>query len=219
MMNSFIQSVNIGRPQLRLRNGSDVLTGGDKQPVPSAFLYKLGFEGDGQGDSVNHGGADKAVCVYAVDHYPHWERILERPLPAGSFSENLTISNLDEHAVSIGDVFRAGAALLQVSQPRMPCAKLAAKHGEPQLVKWIADANFTGFYMRVLSEGLVARGDAFELLKSHPERISVAAVNDIIYGRSADPALIAKLAGLAEFGDSGRAIFANRLAQLTGGSQ
>jgi MOSC domain-containing protein YiiM len=215
----YIQSVNIGKPQMRPRNGSDVLTGGDKQPVPAGFLHLFGFEGDGQGDPVNHGGADKAVCVYALDHYPYWEGILQRPLPPGSFSENLTVRGLDEHEVCIGDMFRAGTALLQVSQPRMPCAKLAAKHGEPQLVKWIADANFTGFYMRVLAEGTVTRGDTFELVHAHGDRISIAAVNDIIYDRSIDLALIAKLADLPEFGDSGRSIFALRLARLTGQPQ
>jgi MOSC domain-containing protein YiiM len=74
----YIQSVNIGKPQMRPRNGSDVLTGGDKQPVPDAFLHLFGFEGDGQGDPVNHGGPDKAACVYALDHYPYWEGILQR---------------------------------------------------------------------------------------------------------------------------------------------
>jgi MOSC domain-containing protein YiiM len=142
--------------------------------------------------------------------------VLGRPLPPGSFSENLTVLGLDEHAIAIGDIFRAGEALVQVCQPRMPCAKLAAKHREPQLVKWIADANYTGFYLRVLEEGRVARGDAFDLLDAHADRISIAAVNDIIYDRSADVDLIARLVELPEFGDSGRAIFARRLAQALG---
>jgi MOSC domain-containing protein YiiM len=212
----FIQSINVGLPQMRSRNDSEVLTGGDKEPVGEAYLSRLGFEGDGQGDRVNHGGADKAVCVYALDHYPHWERVLGRPLPPGSFSENLTVLGLDEHAVAIGDIFRAGKALVQICQPRMPCAKLSAKLGEPQLVKWIADANYTGFYLRVLEEGRVARGDAFELAQAHADRISIATVNDILYDRSADMDLIARLVELPEFGDSGRAIFARRLANAQG---
>ena len=210
----YIQSVNIAKPQLRPRNGSDVLTGGDKQPVPSAYLNPLGFEGDGQGDTTNHGGEDKAVCIYSLDHYPHWEGILQRPLPPGSFSENLTILGLDEQQVCIGDIFRAGEALLQVTQPRTPCAKLAGKHGEPQLVQWVADANYTGCYMRVLSPGVVARGDAFELVQSHAARISIVAVNDIIFDRSTDRALMERLVEMPEFGDSGRRIFARRLAKM-----
>ena len=80
-------SINIGQPQMRLRNGAHVLTGGDKQPVTSAYLHTLGLADDGQADTVNHGGADKAVCVYAFDHYPHWEQVLGRSLEPGAFSE------------------------------------------------------------------------------------------------------------------------------------
>lgn len=211
-----IVSINISQPQLRQRNGSEVLTGGDKLPVASAELHTLGFAGDGQADTVNHGGPDKAVCVYSFDHYAHWEQTLGRALQLGAFSENLTISELSEAAACIGDIFRAGEALVQVSQPRMPCAKLAGKHGEPELVKWVSDTNFTGFYLRVLEEGPVAAGDPFTLVHAHPERISIAAVNDIIYDRSRDPALVARLAHLPEFGASGRILFARRLAKLAG---
>jgi MOSC domain-containing protein YiiM len=210
----YVQSINVGLPELRARSGNDVLTGGDKLPVPSAYLRQLGFEGDGQADTVNHGGPDKAVCVYSLDYYGHWEHVLGRPLPPGSFSENLTVLGLDDADACIGDVYQVGGALLQVAQPRMPCAKLAAKLGEPQLVKWIADANYTGFYLRVLAEGPVARGDAFVRVETHKDRISIAAVNEIIYDRSADYALIARLASLPEFGESGRAIFTRRLARL-----
>lgn len=209
-----VYSINIGRPHMRLRNGAEVLTGGDKLPVDSASLHTLGFAGDDQADKVNHGGADKAVCVYALDHYPHWEQVLGRSLEPGAFSENLTVQGIDEQTVCIGDVFQVGTALLQVTQPRTPCAKLAGKHGEPQLVKWVADANATGFYMRVLRDGAVARGDPFTLVKPHPARISIAAVDDIIFDRSSDTALIAKLLEMPEFGASGRAHFRRRLAKL-----
>jgi MOSC domain-containing protein YiiM len=211
-----IYSINIGQPQMRLRNGAEVLTSGDKLPVASAFLHTLGFAGDGQGDTVNHGGADKAVCVYAFDHYPYWEQVLARNLEPGAFSENLTVQGIDEKNVCIGDVFQAGEALLQVTQPRTPCLKLAGKHGEPQLIQWVADANATGFYTRVLQEGTVARGDTFTLVQAHPARISIAAVDDIIFDRerSKDAALITTLVDMPEFGDSGRAIFRRRLAKL-----
>jgi MOSC domain-containing protein YiiM len=82
----------------------------------------------------------------------------------------------------VGDVFRIGEAKVQVSQPRMPCAKVAGKNGSKMLPKLIANVGYTGFYMRVLSEGLVAAGDGFDLLRAHPERITIADVNSIIYG-------------------------------------
>jgi MOSC domain-containing protein YiiM len=215
----YIHSINIGIPQLRPRSGVKVLTGGDKQPVETAWLHRLGFAGDGQGDTVNHGGVDKAVCVYPFDHYPHWEQKLGRSLGVGAFSENLTVAGLNEEIVCIGDIFRAGTALLQVTQPRTPCSKLAGKHDEPHLIKWVSDANFTGFYMRVLEEGRVSRGDSFEMVRAHPDRISIAAVDDIIFDRGSDPELIARLVAMPEFGDSGRKIFARRLAKLTGQTQ
>jgi MOSC domain-containing protein YiiM len=214
-----IHSINIGQPQLRPRNGVELLTGGDKLPVASADLHTLGFAGDGQADTANHGGPDRAVCVYAFDHYPYWEQRLGRNLTPGAFSENLTVQGIDEKEVCIGDVFRAGGALVQVSLPRTPCSKLAGKHGEPQLAKWVADANATGFYMRVLEEGHVAAGDPFTRVQAHPERISVAAVVDIIFDRSRDAALIARLLQMPEFGDTWSGPFRKRLEKLTGPTQ
>ena len=145
---------------------------------------------------------------------PYWEQVLRRSLEPGAFSENLTVRGIDEKTVCIGDVFQVGEALLQVTQPRTPCAKLAGKHDEPQLVKWVADANATGFYMRVLREGTVARGDPFTLVEPHPTRISIWVVDDIIFDRSPDAALMTKLVEMPEFGVSGRTRFRQRLAKL-----
>jgi MOSC domain-containing protein YiiM len=113
------------------------------------------------------------VCVYPFEHYPYWNRQLGRDLEPGAFSENLTVSGAIETEVCVGDVFRIGEAMVQVSQPRMPCAKLAGENGSKMLPKLIAD---TGFYVRVLSEGLVAVGDSFDLLRAHPDRIAIADV-------------------------------------------
>lgn len=176
------------------------------------MLRALGFDGDGQADRVNHGGTDKAVCVYPFDHYAHWEKALGRGMEPGAFSENLTVLGAVEAGVCIGDVFGVGEAVLQVSQPRTPCGKLAGKNGQRLLTRWVGQTGFTGFYMRVLSEGLVSGGDAFELVEGHPDRISVADVNDVFFGRSADLAVIKRLANMPEFG--GRAFFAERLERL-----
>ena len=106
---------------------------------------------------------------------------------------------------------------MQVSQPRMPCAKLGGKNGSKMLPKLIAHTGYTGFYMRVLSEGLVAAGDGFDLERAHPERITLAEVNSIIYEKSDDLALIKRLAELAEFSEVGRTLFAQRLQRLARG--
>jgi MOSC domain-containing protein YiiM len=209
-----VASLNVALPQAQ-RYGPEVMrTGGAKSPVPNALLRSCGFDGDGQADLVNHGGVDKAVCVYPFDHYAHWERVFGRTLEPGAFSENLTVSGAVETRVCIGDVFRVGEAVLQVSQPRTPCSKLAGKNGQRLLTKWVGQTGYTGFYMRVLFEGLVSVGDAFECIENHPDHIAVADVNDVSYGRSSDTVLIERLANLPEFGGDGRALFAERLARL-----
>ena len=205
--------MNVALPSTQRYGREEVRTGGAKSPVPSAVLRSCGFEGDGQADLVNHGGPEKAVCVYPFDHYAHWERELGRRLEPGAFSENLTVSGAVETEVCIGDVFRVGEAVVQVSQPRTPCSKLAGKNGERLLTKWVGQTGYTGYYLRVLSEGLVSVDDAFERVENHPDRISVADVDDVIFGRSEDLGLIESLANLPEFGADGRALFAQRLVR------
>ena len=209
-----IVSLNVALPSPQRYGNREVFTGGAKSPVLQAMLRASGFEGDGQGDRRNHGGPDKAVCVYPSVHYPHWQRMLGRRLDPGAFSENLTVSGIREARVCVGDVFRAGEAVVQVSTPRTPCYKVAGKNGEKQLSKWISGSGYTGFYMRVLEEGLVQAGDAFEPVERHPDGIAIARVNDIIYGRFRDLDLIEHLVGLPEFGDAGRAAFARLLGKV-----
>ena len=209
-----VVSVNVGLPMRRRYGDEEVFTGGVKRPVPGAVLRTSGFEGDGQADLVNHGGEDKAVCVYPFDHYPYWERALGWGLQPGAFSENLTVSGIVETEVCIGDVFRVGGATVRVSQPRTPCAKLAGKNGERRLTRWVGETGYTGFYLRVLSGGRVEAGDAFEAVGRHPDSISVADVNGVIFGRTEDPALVERLVNLPEFAAGARALFAERLERL-----
>ncbi|MGI8910939.1 MAG: MOSC domain-containing protein [Rubrobacteraceae bacterium] len=211
-----VVSLNVALPSTQLYGEEEVFTGGAKGPVERAMLRHLGFDGDGQGDTINHGGPDKAVCVYPLDHYAHWERALGREIGPGGFSENLTVSGALETDVCIGDVFRVGEATVQVSMPRTPCGKLAAKNGERLFVKWVAQSGYTGFYMRVLSEGMVTVGDGFEKIERHPDGISISAVNDAFFERTRDEALISHLSNLPEFGADGRALFAERLSRLRG---
>jgi MOSC domain-containing protein YiiM len=212
-----IISLNVGLPSAQRYEGRKVITGGTKKPVPRAVLRFENFDGDRQADRVNHGGFEKAVCVYPFDHYPYWSRQLGRDLKPGAFSENLTVLGAMETEVCVGDVFQIGEATVQISQPRMPCNKLAGKNGSKMLPKLIANVGYTGFYMRVLSEGLVTAGDSFDLVRAHPERITIADVNSIIYGKSYDAALIKRLAQLPEFSEVGRTLFAQRLERQARG--
>ena len=115
----------------------------------------LGFESDGVGDTRIHGGKDMAVCVYCVDHFSYWEDKLQREILPGSFGENLSVSNMSERAVNIGDVFEIGSSQVEVSQPRQPCHKLNKVFNDQSMACSIKKTGFSGYYMRVLKPGLV----------------------------------------------------------------
>lgn len=178
-----IKSLNIGRPVKESFLGKEIVTGICKKPVTRPLrLEKNGFEGDGVGDLKHHGGPDKAVCIYGVNHYPYWENILGAALPPSPFGENLSLSDLDENRICIGDVFQAGTAVVQASQPRQPCSTLAARFGRRDMVKLVVDSGRTGCYLRVLEEGVVEVGNALILLEKERNGVTVSFAN-LIYHR------------------------------------
>ena len=160
-------SVNVSQPQEVSYNGKRIKTGIFKEPVSGrTMMRRLNLDGDGQGDLSVHGGIHKAVYIYPTEHYDYWKRELGRDdLTYGKFGENLTVKGLLEETVHIGDVFRIGEALVEVSQPRVPCFKLGIKMGDPQIVKPFLASKRVGFYVRVLEEGEVGAGDAIERMK------------------------------------------------------
>lgn len=145
------------------------------------FLDTLGFSGDGSADRYHHGGSDKAVCVYCADHYPFWEKELSRKIPCGAFGENLSVAELNESNVHIGDVFQIGEAELQCSQPREPCHKLRKVFDWKKMTARVMNTGFTGFYCRVLKSGWVHPKDSIELLKSDSAGFSVEQANRLFY--------------------------------------
>lgn len=175
-------SVNVGVVQPGIYKGKEQESGIIKTAIEgTARLEKYGLTGDEQADLVNHGGPDKAVCVYSFNHYPHWEQVLGRSLPYGSFGENFTVRDLMEDKVCIGDTFGIGSAVVQVSQPRQPCWKLAMRWGLDALPLLVTESGATGFYFRTVTEGEVRTGDALRLLERHPDRFTVAEANRIMH--------------------------------------
>jgi MOSC domain-containing protein YiiM len=209
-----IISLNVALPSTQLYKGQEVLTGGAKGTVSRVRLRSHNFDGDGQADLVNHSELEKAICVYPFDHYAYWQRVLDFESEPGAFSENLTISDAFETEVCIGEVFKFGEAVAQVCQACQPCNKLAGKNGQKLLPKWMVRTGYTGFYMRVLSEGVVPMGDAFERIERHQVCIAIADVNDLTYKRSYGLTLIEQLTNLPEYPAVGRALFAERLEHL-----
>ena len=177
-----VESFNIGLPKKEIFHGKEIITGICKRPVSvSLNLGKLGFEGDGVGDTRNHGGPDKAICVYSLDHYPFWEKTLGIKLPPAAFGENLSVSDLKEDDVCIGDIFLLGTAAVQVSQPRQPCKTLADRYGRNDLVKLVVNSGYSGFYFRMIQEGVVKKGNPLILKDEDPQKISVAFANRIFH--------------------------------------
>jgi MOSC domain-containing protein YiiM len=147
---------------------SDALSGIVKCPVDRPLrLGTEGFEGDEQADRRVHGGVDKAVHHYPFDHYPHWREelgdlpVLDAP---GAFGENISASGLKESIVAVGDIFRLGTALVQVSQGRQPCWKLNHRFGAPDMARRVQQTGRTGWYYRVLQPGTVAPDDRLDLV-------------------------------------------------------
>lgn len=163
------------------------------------LLRAHGLEGDRQADRENHGGFDKAVLAYAAAHYPGWRAELGiLDLPFGGFGENLTLEGQDESSVCIGDIYSLGAARVQVSQPRQPCWKLARRWRLPKLAARVKETGRTGWYLRVLDEGIVEAGaEPILLARPHPEWTvaRAAAVHD---SRKADRAAAHALGEIPE---------------------
>ncbi len=212
-----ILSVNIGSVQSGTYKGKEAKSGIGKNGVDYALnISSLGLSGDEQADLVNHGGVDKAICVYDYGHYPHWESVLNRSLPFGSFGENFTVSRLEESVVHIGDIFEVGSTVVQVSQPRQPCWKLAMRWGLEELPLLVTESGATGFYFRVLEEGEVRFGDALTLKQLHPAGISVEEANRVMHKDKHDLEGIHRLLEVKELSASWVKTFTARLNRLQG---
>lgn len=150
-------SINVGRPE---KVGTRRAPSGiNKQPVLSAAVTALGVVGDAVLEVKHHGGPDQAVYIYFAEDYAFWERTLGQTLRPGLFGDNLTIAGVDPAGIAVGDRFRIGEVLLEVTLHRTPCATFAAQMGDPGWVKRFHDARRPGAYARVLTEGTVHRGD------------------------------------------------------------
>lgn len=215
-MSATLLSIQVGLPGARDEADAQQrwVTGMFKDTVPGPVrLTPHGIPGDGQADLVNHGGPDKAVNVYPVEHFRHWESALGiGPLANGAFGENFSTAGVLEAAVCIGDILRVGSALVQVSQPRAPCWKLSRRWQVSDLALQVEQSGRTGWYLRVLEEGLAVAGNRLALVaRPHPEW-TVAAVNEIMHRRKDDLDAARVLADCAALAASWRQKFRRRAA-------
>jgi ferredoxin-NADP reductase/MOSC domain-containing protein YiiM len=176
-------SVNVGHPREIEWRGKIVYTSVWKQPVEGRRLVRrLNVDGDAQGDLAGHGGEHRAVFVYQMDSYRYWQRELKRnDFTLGQFGENFTVEGLADNEVSIGDRFRIGTALFEVTQPRVTCYRVGIRMNEPKMAALLVEHRRPGFYFRVLEEGAVGAGDEIVKVAEDQARLSVAAADALLY--------------------------------------
>jgi ferredoxin-NADP reductase/MOSC domain-containing protein YiiM len=176
-------AVNVGLPRDVTWNGKTVRTAIWKFPVAGRrMVRRLNIDGDGQGDLAGHGGEQRAVFVYQMDSYHYWERFLGRNgFSFGQFGENFTVEGLLDGEVCIGDRYRIGGALFEVTQPRVTCYRVGIRLNEPRMPALLVEHHRPGFYFRVLQEGKVSAGDEIVKVAEGPERITVAEMDGLLY--------------------------------------
>jgi MOSC domain-containing protein YiiM len=206
-------SVNVGLPREVEWRGKIVRTSIFKAPVSGRVpVARLNVQGDRQSDLTVHGGADKAVYAYPSEHYAFWRK--EMPgmdFPWGAFGENLTTEGLLEDKVHIGDRFRAGSAEFTVTQPRMPCFKLAIRFNRTDMVKRFLRSGRTGFYLAVIQEGDIGAGDSLDLVAEDNGQVTVADVVGLYAADAGNQDLLRRASELSSLPESWREYFRERL--------
>jgi MOSC domain-containing protein YiiM len=188
-----VDSVNAGRAELMKIGARTVSTGIRKAPVGRGYVGTLGLAGDVVADVENHGGVDQAIYVYSSEDYAWWAEELGGAPAPGTFGENLTLSSFGRDTTRIGDRYRVGAALLEVTAPRIPCSTFATRMGQPNWVKRFAEARRPGLYVRVLEPGDVAAGDPVDRIEGDDSAPTVVDLMDVWYDVEPDPRLLERL--------------------------
>jgi len=212
-----VVSVNVGLPREVTYKGKTITTGIFKEPVEGrARLRRLNLDGDRQADLSVHGGPSKAVYAYPIEHYEYWrEQLPDVDLPWGMFGENLTVEGLREDSVNIGDRFRIGSAHVMVTEPRLPCYKLAAKFGRDDIIKRFLHSGRTGFYFAVLQEGEVGAGDDITLVSRDENAITVADITRLYVHDKDDVSTLRRAVQVEALPESWRAYFRKRIEKLS----
>jgi MOSC domain-containing protein YiiM len=185
-------SVNVGRPRLVHVDGETVSTGIYKDPVTGpVHVARLNLDGDRQADLNVHGGVNKAVYAYPIEHYEFWrERYPDFAWQWGAFGENLTVQGLREETLHIGDQLAIGSVLLTVTQPRTPCFKLGIKFGTNRILKEFLESGRSGFYFSVTQEGELEAGDGIRVISSGADQITIAEANHLMVAKSVSSELL-----------------------------
>jgi ferredoxin-NADP reductase/MOSC domain-containing protein YiiM/ferredoxin len=214
-MTARLVSLNVGGPRDVAWQGKTVRTAIWKAPVDGPrMVRRINIDGDDQADRLAHGGEHRAVFVYQLDSYRHWERELGRDdLAPGQFGENFTVEGLPDDEVCIGDRYRVGSALFEVTQPRVTCYRVGIRMDEPAMPSLLVAHHRPGFYLRVLEEGEVQAGDAIEKVADGPEGLTVAQIDALLYLPGKSRALLERALRVPALSEGWRGSFRELLAR------
>ncbi len=204
-----IVSTNIADQRFISWRGKKVKTGIYKKPVAEPlYLTKKDVQKDEISDRKHHGGEFKACYMFSLEQYPFWKELYpDLEWDYGMFGENLSISDFDENSVFLGDIYKVGKAVVQVSHYREPCYKLGYKFGTQKILKQFIKHGYPGTYLKVLEEGRVQTGDEFELIERQEEPISVTALFDLAFAEEKDQKLLKNVVNNPALDPEKRAFF------------
>ena len=187
-----VVSTNIAKPVTFVWNGKEEQTGIFKYPVNEPiYLRKEDVKKDTVINRKHHGGIHKACYLFSSDHYPYWKKLYpDLKWDWGMFGENLTVDGLNEAEIRIGDMYKVGTALAQVSQPREPCYKLGVRFGSQAVLKQFIAHGYPGTYVRILEEGTVKAGDEFILMEQSDNSLTVQQFYQLLYMKEKDTDLV-----------------------------
>jgi MOSC domain-containing protein YiiM len=211
-----VVSLSVGMPRQVIWHGQKVTTGIFKQAVDGRVsLWTLNLDGDQQADLTVHGGKDKAVYCYPVEHYEYWKKELPgRELPMGAFGENFTTEGLSEDSVHLGDRFLVGSAEVVVTQPRLPCYKLGVRFQSDDMVRRFLASGRTGFYLAVSCEGEVGAGDPIKVISRDENEVPVSEITRLYIAKSYgddDAESLGRVLRVAALPESWKGYFRDRL--------
>ena len=210
-----LKTLAIGMPRtLHTIDGEEFVSAICKQESTEVFLSIEGFQGDGIADTKHHGGPDRAVCIYPGEHYAFWENEFACQLPPSTFGENLTVDGMLEENVCIGDIFKVGDAIIQVTQGRVPCSTISQRTGLPKLMKRMIQSGFTGYLCRVLEEGIIRFDSPITLVQRDPHEVSILYANEVYFQRPDDQEGLKQILAVDALAEEWQDMVTKRLEKL-----
>jgi MOSC domain-containing protein YiiM len=209
-----LKTLSVGNPKNFSWNGILEASAIEKRKVTSCFLSKNGFHGDEVASPEFHGGPDRAVCLYPFEHYQKWSREFQIEFNPPAFGENICVSGMIEADVYIGDIYRFGETVIQISQGRVPCAKISKFNNEPGLLKRVFDSCLTGYFFRVLEEGEVGIDSSLTLLERPQSKVTIKEANFVLFHDQTNKQAISKILDVSELADAWQQKFLEMLKKV-----